>query len=529
MTKKTARLPLRSLLNPTVQVQYLVIPYADFRVGSLAGGEHFTFGPFELWRDTAENWPKYLGCARPSKHLAMYVAKDGTPLASMWIASVPNTQQLSSDQWQWITAALFYLAWARIPFVSIDRSAAEDFYSEMFVVPEGADPDSLTHVRWTKFGTTVWSDIKIYPALEVSTRGTAIELPLAAPPTHSPFFNPTPGELYRALEREIAKPASRLLTGLWFLHQACYRSAYRSGYAEDIQNICSAFEAILNVTKKGDSAHQVATRAKKLFRTLSPSRVERALEKRGKRERPVVLERLGEWIHALYQVRNEYTHGKPITSFAFGERSIWQDAFEIFRLAANRVILGTTERCPPHGSMLEKRLMSVRYFDAAVAFFSKKGDWLGLGKKRKGDISRFREILRKASSMDPELVESLSSLPDLRQGLFHICTKMCRTLEQVERQGLPADSAAVLAAIREAYKESRDARGRLNTDEYIRRVAPALSGWVPAIPMEGRSFLLYELVEAFKNLLSVYGNFTGVILRVPHFLKPGAEVPLQKK
>lgn len=45
MTKKAPRLPLRSLPNPKVQVQYLVIPYADFRVGSLGGLDHFTFGP----------------------------------------------------------------------------------------------------------------------------------------------------------------------------------------------------------------------------------------------------------------------------------------------------------------------------------------------------------------------------------------------------------------------------------------------------------------------------------------------------
>jgi hypothetical protein len=113
--------------------------------------------------------------------------------------------------------------------------------------------------------------------------------------------------------------------------------------------------------------------------------------------------------------------------------------------------------------------------------------------------------------------ESVSSLPCLRQGLFHICTRMCRTLEKAERRGLPADSAGVLKVMQEAYKESQNERGRLNTDEYIRRVAPALSDWVPAIPMEGKSILLYELVEAFKSLLSVYGNFTGPILNAPRF------------
>src|SRR5260370_29322346 len=48
------------------------------------------------------------------------------------------------------------------PYTTLFRS---DFYSESFVVPEGADADSLTHVRWSKFGTTMWSDIKIHPPL----------------------------------------------------------------------------------------------------------------------------------------------------------------------------------------------------------------------------------------------------------------------------------------------------------------------------------------------------------------------------
>jgi hypothetical protein len=211
--------------------------------------------------------------------------------------------------------------------------------------------------------------------------GTTIDMPLASPPKNSLFYDPTPGELFRALAKEISKGESRLLTGLWFLHQASYRSAYRSNYAEDIQNICSAFEAILDISKKGDSARQVSERAQKLFRALAPSRIEKSLSNRPRRERAAVLQKLDEWMNALYGVRNEYTHGKPVTSYIFGERSIWQDAFEIFRLAANRVILNAPERCPVRGSMLEKRLMSVGYFDEAVAFFSKKGEWMNVGKK----------------------------------------------------------------------------------------------------------------------------------------------------
>ena len=78
-----------------------------------------------------------------------------------------------------------------------------------------------------------------------------------------------------------------------------------------------------------------------------------------------------------------------------------------------------------------------------------------------------------------------------------------------------------------AYKESRSKDGKLNTDDYIRRVASQLSFWTPAIPMESDSILLYELVEVFKGLLSVYGNFTSPIM--DSWLKRLSEAVMQKK
>jgi len=131
----------------------------------------------------------------------------------MWIGSLETPVPVIYDRWQWLIAALFYLAWARIPFVTVDRVAAEDFYSESFVIPEGADADSATHVRGSKFGTTVWSEIKIHPALEVSMHGTQIDLPLSAPPRNSLFYDPTPGELFKALEKEINKRESPFVNG----------------------------------------------------------------------------------------------------------------------------------------------------------------------------------------------------------------------------------------------------------------------------------------------------------------------------
>jgi hypothetical protein len=97
---------------------------------------------------------------------------------------------------------------------------------------------------------------------------------------------------------------------------------------------------------------------------------------------------------------------------------------------------------------------------------------------------------------------------------------MCRTLEKAKNQDrLPEDSTAILLKMQIGYEESRSEGGVLNADEYIRRVAPSMSRWVPAIRMEGSSMFLYELNEAFKNLLSVYGHITGPILNSPSFPK----------
>jgi hypothetical protein len=443
----------------------------------------------------------------------MYVDKRGNPLQSMWIAIHDRSQDVGHEDWQKLTSVLFYLAWVRIPYVTIDRAAAEDFYFETFVVPEHADANSSTHVRWSKFGTTVWSEIKIHPALEVSLRGNQIELPLATKIPASFLHDPTPIELFKRLAAELKVRESRLLTGLWFLHQASYRSAYQSSFAEDIQNICSAFEAILDVTKRGDSSKQVSEHLKKLFRPLAASPIQAALSRRPVPERPEVLDTLGRWVEALYLVRNEYTHGKTVTSYVFGERSIWQDTYEIFRLATNRKILGTPERCPGRGSFLEKRLMSVTYFDDAIRFFSKKdGEWMRVGKKTPGLLLRFKEIIRRSRTLDPSLIESIASLKLLRQSLFNICTKICRTLENADPEKLSSDSGAILRRLHAAFDASRTPSGQLDTDAYIRAVAPRLNFWIPATPMEGRARIaLYELIEAFKGLVAVYSSFTSPI------------------
>lgn len=87
----------------------------------------------------------------------------------------------------------------------------------------------------------MWSDLKLYPTPEVSARGNEIQLPITGAATESPFYDPAPGELFLALEQELGKPESRLLTSLWFFFESCYRSASRSGFAEDFKSRESGF------------------------------------------------------------------------------------------------------------------------------------------------------------------------------------------------------------------------------------------------------------------------------------------------
>ena len=239
------------------------------------------------------------------------------------------------------------------------------------------------------------------------------------------------------------------------------------------------------------------------------------LSQRRKRERKEVIQRLDEWVKALYKVRNAYTHGKVVNEYFFGGRSLWQDAFEIFRLAANRTILIKPEKRLPAGSALEKRLMSVLYFDEAVSFFGKKGDWMNAGRKRR-EVQTLKEMVRKARTLGPELVESISSLGVLRQGLFNMCTASFNVVERSNR----AVVLQVKEAMCRAYAESRDAKGKLDTDKYIRKVAPRFSLGMPGLPFASRSIFLFEFVEAFKMLLSVYGNFTRPIFNTLSDLGP---------
>lgn len=523
-SRSPRRILLQSRLSPRVKLSYLVFPYANFSVGGWGERTSFEFGPFAVWPDTDDNWRRFLKFPRPAKHLSMYLGRDGRPLTTLWITTFTSSQKIGQDRWQRLAAALFYTAWARIPFHTIDRPAAEDFYFEAFSLPEGAEDDSSGHVRWSKYGAAYWNRMTIHPSPEVSLSGTQLDLPKSSEPT-SPYYDPTPARLFTALSQALHRHDSRALTALWFFMEACYRSAFRSSFAEDIQNICTAFEALLSVRRRGDSSKQVSSQLQAIFKAQAATPIERATSQRPSKERKEVLQRLDKWVQALYAVRNAYTHGNEVSDYLFGERSIWQDAFEIFRLAANRVILKSPERHPPNGSALEKRLMSVPYFDLVASFFNKKGDWMIPGRKSKQCVRALKEAVRQARTLDPELVESVSSVKVLRQALFNICSAIHKLLDRRNFGRRPdrAELDALNEAMGTAYADSRDAQGKLNTDVYLRRVAPRLRLSMSGLPFAGKSVRLYEIVSSFNSLLTIYGNFTAPILNSLAAMNPKSD------
>jgi len=226
-------------------------------------------------------------------------------------------------------------------------------------------------------------------------------------------------------------------------------------------------------------------------------------------ERPEVLGQLRSWVYALYEIRNAYTHGKTALTLEFQGRSIWQDAFEVFRLAANRRILLRPEGRAMDGSKLEKRLMSVQYYDAVVRFLSDRDRWLRSGRKLLPNVE-VDEIIRKGRVLDPGLIVSITSLPRLRQALFNICMAVWDTLEHCGRGDCDGRSVGVfLQEFEETYRSCM--KPKLDTDAFIRKISPRLGQWVPTPVVANSSTPLFELLKVQQNLLFVYRQSTGAV------------------
>ena len=108
----TPRKFIRVQPNVKIKVEYLIFPYANFRIGPAASVDSFRIAGFDVWKDTPDQWQQFLGCSRPAKHLAMYVDRRGNELPALWLASSARGKPVGHEAWQRLTAVLFYLAWA---------------------------------------------------------------------------------------------------------------------------------------------------------------------------------------------------------------------------------------------------------------------------------------------------------------------------------------------------------------------------------------------------------------------------------
>lgn len=514
----TVRRGARAL--PKAKIQYLLLPYAQLRV--TAGGrelDRFQLGGYSLWKDTEENWKSHLGIDRPGRHLAQYVDRKGRPLTSIWVATPGEQKTAGYDDWQRLVAALYYLGWARAAYGDCLRPAADDFYFETFEVPEGGTADSPSHVRYSKYAANYWSDLAIHPSPDVSMSGTNLVV-AGGTVLGGVNLEQTAIDLFQALDPELRKAQSSILASLWFFLQARFCSGSRSSYAEDVQNMCTAFEALLDVRKKGDSAKQVSDGLTAVFTPLAPNAVDKLEGRSSSSEAADVLDQLKQWVLALYEVRNAYTHGKPVVDYVFCGRSIWQDSFEVFRLAANRVILQRPERRSLHGSELAKLLMSEVYLDELIREF-RHGRELFRAQQSDPQVRRkIRTLLDRAWVVDPERVVAIYGLRQFRQALYGLTCLLYLGLKDASNsdQRVAAGCRDLVSGLEAAYQTTESEKlqgGSFDVWAYLRRVAPLISSSHSLMPVFGaptgqaasKDTYMLDFAQAFKMMYGLYVDF----------------------
>lgn len=489
------------LTSKKQKIQYLVLPYARLRPHDKDGlASSFEIGPFTLWRDTPDNWSRYLGATRPMQTLSIYRDKEGHSLKEIWIGT-PNMRKIvTADRWRDLVSALFYLCYVRLSHPAYFQIYSDDFYFESFEAPYGAR-DSQGHVRHTKYNMGWDLDLKIYPSVEVTLQEHHFNLPGART---IGAYDPLCIELFQALSKLLQRSRSNTLRALGFFFQSKFKSVTRASFAEDIQNICTAFESLVGTTRKGDTADQVTLALCSLFRHTEPFITRKS---QGKEDLDV-LRRLEDWTRRLYAIRNSYTHGKKVTSYEFEGRSVWKDAFEVFRLAANRKLLRKPEPRPLLGqaTALASLLMSDKYLHQFVHRFQNGRKVYAAFRASAQERRKIRSVVDHTNAVDRQQLQVFPSCSKLEQALYGLS---CFIYLGIRNSRPRLHEAAIrrgefLSAMDKAYQNA-SASGSLKRREYVSQVAATMTQGEPGVPFIG-SILVRQLQNIFGAFYELYGE-----------------------
>jgi hypothetical protein len=497
---------------PKGEFQYAFLPYVNLHISSKAKltssqpePTSFALGGFSIWRDDDHNWQRFLGRPRPVNHLGMYLDRDARPVQTGWVVIPAGGSPPSNQKWEQLIACLFYLGFARSTPFRFDLPKADDFYSERFTVSGQTFSDTAEHVRFSKYEVSwVW-DLKIYQPPDVHLNGTRIVLP----DEHPLGANDNEcADLFRALSLELTKNESRLLTALVFFFHANFRAASRSSREEDIQNVCSAFEALLEVEERGDTATRVSRQLQVLFREKLD-----VINEKTESESEDVLKQLDLWVEALYRIRNAYTHGKPTPSGVLAGGSLWHEMFELFALAANRKILGRPESLTWFDSPLSKLLMPCARLDAFIRMFRSGRHLYQETMSDPAKRTAVAKVLLDLRDVETDRIASIPSVEHFERALFSLSCFTYRVLRTL------ADKSTELAALLKARIQGlEDGFSRTQTEAqatqtefsdylYLLRAKQHMRNNGELIPILGGQMRLSDLMAPFEPLFSLYVDF----------------------
>ena len=500
----------REISFPEAEYSYLLLPYVWFRLPQ--GKDNFGIGDFHVWQDSPANWKHFLGVPRPDHHLEMYVDWKGRPLDQIWIATLQPNVPVHKPDWEGLVASLFYLCANGTDGQTHSEVRSEDFYFDVIGVPPNVQTSPGQMLRFSKYGVNLIFGRSIHPPLDVTLSGQAVHLP--DDNTTGPLnLHQKSKNLFEALDIELKKEDSRLLTSLWFFFQANFRSGTRASYAEDIQNICTAFEALLDIQNPPSTAVKVAQELRELFRKNEQNGMDAFVNRPPSDESELVLNMLKEWVKTLYRVRNSHSHGTKVKEYLFYGRSIWQDSFEIYILACNRILLNRPEQRPLRGTSLSKLLVSEFYLDQFISHLKLGRTLLTKCKVEPKTLETTIRILRAVIEIDPERVTWIASVAQFQNALYCLCTIAFQGVKGaiLANPALGSAGNEIVAALDRAYATAAEEKESKNIhfpiDTYLKHAAGAMEGSGKMIPVLGNDYYFYEIKDVFNRIYPLYKKF----------------------